>query len=216
MFGLEKKENCEKCHNGDITYGNDKFEEMKKKLPPDKYGNGIDWQAAIDKGLIKPVNILTMKPPPDLKMVKLLRFKGAWTVPLPPVAFSHKKHVRWHDCNECHPELFPLPMEKEREEATDEKELEKEPEKGADDAKTETQNEKTLEKRSEIKAEPNANKNVDAKTRKKPAKPVLKSLGEKHQMTAIFKGESCGLCHVKVAFPINDCPRCHPGMEGGY
>lgn len=29
---------------------------------------------------------------------------------------------------------------------------------------------------------------------------------------AILKGEYCGLCHLRVAFPMNDCPRCHSGM----
>lgn len=29
----------------------------------------------------------------------------------------------------------------------------------------------------------------------------------------ILKGEYCGLCHLRVAFPMNDCPRCHPGMS---
>jgi c(7)-type cytochrome triheme protein len=196
VFGHIKKEDCEKCHNGNLRYGNDRFEEVKKKLPPDKYGNGIDWMKALEKGMIKPIHIVTMKPPPDLKMVKLLRFKGAWNVPLPPVAFSHKKHSRWLDCNNCHPELFPLPLDKEEKEGTkDEKDPEKEP-----------------EKTGETKPQPNA----EVKAETKPAKNVIKSLGEKHQMMAIFKGESCGLCHLKVAFPINDCPRCHPGMEGGY
>lgn len=32
---------------------------------------------------------------------------------------------------------------------------------------------------------------------------------------AMLKGEYCGLCHMRVAFPLNDCPRCHLGMEGG-
>lgn len=47
--------------------------------------------------------------------------------------------------------------------------------------------------------------------------PDLFPLNEKSiaKMTkpAILKGEYCGLCHLRVAFPINDCPRCHPGME---
>lgn len=30
---------------------------------------------------------------------------------------------------------------------------------------------------------------------------------------AMLKGEFCGLCHLRVAFPMNDCPRCHPGMD---
>ncbi|HWR57537.1 MAG TPA: cytochrome c3 family protein, partial [Thermodesulfovibrionales bacterium] len=185
LFGLTKKEDCEKCHNGDLHYVKHRFEEFKKKLPPDKYGNGVNWQTALDKGIIKPISVLTMKPPPDLKIVKLLRFKGEWSAPLPPVAFSHKKHVPWHDCNECHPLMFPLPVDKE--EKTDEKDSEKEPEKSP-----------------EKKPDPRIGKSG------------YRTLGEKNNMMHIFKGESCGLCHLKVPFPINDCPRCHPGMETGY
>jgi len=31
----------------------------------------------------------------------------------------------------------------------------------------------------------------------------------KTSMDKILKGESCGVCHGSVAFPINDCERCH-------
>lgn len=31
--------------------------------------------------------------------------------------------------------------------------------------------------------------------------------------SAILKGEYCGVCHLRIAFPMNDCPRCHPGMH---
>jgi c(7)-type cytochrome triheme protein len=35
-------------------------------------------------------------------------------------------------------------------------------------------------------------------------------------MTAIFAGQSCGVCHGKVAFPVaTGCPRCHPALAGG-
>lgn len=32
-------------------------------------------------------------------------------------------------------------------------------------------------------------------------------------MQNILKGEACGQCHLNVAFPLNDCKRCHPGMR---
>jgi len=28
-------------------------------------------------------------------------------------------------------------------------------------------------------------------------------------MSTIVKGQACGVCHGKVAFPLNDCTRCH-------
>jgi len=32
-------------------------------------------------------------------------------------------------------------------------------------------------------------------------------------MAANLKGRFCGLCHLRVAFPLNDCQRCHPKMR---
>lgn len=34
-------------------------------------------------------------------------------------------------------------------------------------------------------------------------------------MNNILKGEFCGVCHLSVAFPVNDCARCHPGLKEG-
>lgn len=33
-------------------------------------------------------------------------------------------------------------------------------------------------------------------------------------MTKILEGQFCGVCHRNVAFPINDCKRCHPKIKG--
>jgi len=42
----------------------------------------------------------------------------------------------------------------------------------------------------------------------------IKKQGTEHfSMARILKGEFCGYCHLKVAFPINACERCHPGMS---
>jgi len=32
-------------------------------------------------------------------------------------------------------------------------------------------------------------------------------------MTANLQGEFCGVCHLNVAFPMDDCKRCHPAMK---
>lgn len=32
-------------------------------------------------------------------------------------------------------------------------------------------------------------------------------------MDEIVKGKFCGACHISVAFPLNDCGGCHPGMK---
>jgi c(7)-type cytochrome triheme protein len=39
--------------------------------------------------------------------------------------------------------------------------------------------------------------------------PSTKSGTKKTSMIEISSGESCGVCHTKVAFPISECERCH-------
>ena len=42
----------------------------------------------------------------------------------------------------------------------------------------------------------------------------IKKGGTKHfSMMANLEGEFCGVCHSNVAFPMNDCKRCHPAMR---
>lgn len=42
---------------------------------------------------------------------------------------------------------------------------------------------------------------------------IKKKTTEHFSMDRILKGEFCGVCHLSVAFPLNDCARCHPGMK---
>jgi c(7)-type cytochrome triheme protein len=39
----------------------------------------------------------------------------------------------------------------------------------------------------------------------------IKKGAAKYTMHEIERGEYCGVCHDKVAFPILDCKRCHKG-----
>jgi c(7)-type cytochrome triheme protein len=42
----------------------------------------------------------------------------------------------------------------------------------------------------------------------------IKKKTTKHfSMVYLLKGEFCGVCHLNVAFPMNDCKRCHPAMN---
>lgn len=42
----------------------------------------------------------------------------------------------------------------------------------------------------------------------------LKKKTTRHfKMEYILEKRFCGVCHLNVAFPLNDCKRCHPGME---
>lgn len=145
-FGHEDKDDCMKCHNGDITYGKEKFSRLIR-LPKARMGNGIDWTKAIARGMIRPLNYLTIRPPEEIAFDKELLLHAEW-FNIPPAVFPHKDHIRWLDCNNCHPDIF-----------------------------------------------------------------NIKKKGTHFRVTDMIKGEFCGVCHLKVAFPLNDCKRCHPAMR---
>ena len=42
---------------------------------------------------------------------------------------------------------------------------------------------------------------------------VEKKTTEHFEMRYILEGKFCGACHLKVAFPLDDCKACHPGMH---
>lgn len=42
---------------------------------------------------------------------------------------------------------------------------------------------------------------------------LKKKTTEHFRMREILKGKFCGACHLTVAFPMDDCRRCHPGMD---
>jgi len=42
---------------------------------------------------------------------------------------------------------------------------------------------------------------------------IKKKTTESLRMSNMIKGESCGVCHLFVAFPLDDCNRCHPNMR---
>ncbi len=146
LFGHENPADCEKCHNGKKDSGKEKFSELSK-FPKTKFGDGIDWVAAMRDGLIKPVNFLTIKPPEEITFNKRIVLEAEWTN-IPAAVFPHRPHNEWLECNMCHPDIF----------------------------------------------------NIKKKTTKH------------FYMTRILQGEFCGVCHLSVAFPMNDCKRCHPGM----
>lgn len=102
-FGHDEP-NCQRCHNGDKSYGQKKFSKLSN-LPKDKFGNGINWVKALKKGLITPVNYLKVKPARDITYDKTLLLEAEWSG-IPPAIFPHKAHVQWLDCSNCHPEIF--------------------------------------------------------------------------------------------------------------
>lgn len=140
------KENCDKCHNGDINYGKEKFAQLKN-YPKTGFGNKVDWVKAMQSGLIKPKNFI-MTEPGDMSFDKTLDLQAEWSG-IPPAIFPHKPHIQWLDCSNCHPDIF----------------------------------------------------NIKKKTTKH------------FSMVLSLKGNFCGVCHLKIAFPFQDCKRCHPTMR---
>jgi c(7)-type cytochrome triheme protein len=144
-FGHEKP-HCEKCHNGDLGYGREKFAELAN-YPAARYGNRVNWSETWREGMIAPRTYLKEKPG-EFLFDKALVLEAGWNY-VPPSVFPHKSHVAWLDCNNCHPDIFNIKK------------------KGTEDL----------------------------------------------SMDNILTGEFCGACHLSVAFPLNDCRRCHPGLE---
>ena len=144
-FG-HNRANCEKCHNGNRGYAKEKYAELAK-FPKRKLGNEIDWMRAMRRHTIKPVHYLSIKPP-EVTYNKTLNLQAEWNN-IPPAIFPHKAHIRWLDCNNCHPDIF----------------------------------------------------NIKKKTTKH------------FSMALNLKGDFCGVCHMTVAFPMNDCKKCHPDIR---
>jgi c(7)-type cytochrome triheme protein len=46
-----------------------------------------------------------------------------------------------------------------------------------------------------------------------PAVFDVKRKGTRFSMRSALGGHYCGSCHLRVAFPLNDCRRCHPAMK---
>ncbi len=101
-FGY-KEENCDKCHNDDISYGKEKFKNLAA-LPKTQFGNQIDWVTVFKKALIAPKNTILGNYNP-IPFDKKLYLGTEWGF-IPAVTFSHKRHNQWLDCANCHPDIF--------------------------------------------------------------------------------------------------------------
>lgn len=98
---------CDRCHVDNFRKMDKSFKEFAAKLPKTKYGNRIDWVKALEKGLIKPKNSLHEEiTPMELPEALKKDFRLGTSSSRSAVYFSHKKHVAWLDCSNCHPDIF--------------------------------------------------------------------------------------------------------------
>ena len=78
--------------------------EAFETLPDSKSGNYVQWNEAMDQGLIEPRNSITpVSTPPIVLDLNIVReVKGS----MPDVVYPHKQHTQWLDCSNCHPAIF--------------------------------------------------------------------------------------------------------------
>lgn len=138
---------CVTCHSGTDGPPRRAFKRLKK-LPRTKYGDRIDWVAALERGLIAPEHSVLDEHYEPISFERDLLLEADWTG-IAPAVFSHDAHGAWLDCGDCHPDLF----------------------------------------------------------------NVKKKATKHFNMRYNLEGKFCGACHLAVAFPMDDCVRCHPGMS---
>jgi c(7)-type cytochrome triheme protein len=99
---------CTRCHSiGTSAQFEYDFASFTKNLPRGRFGNGIDWEAAEDKQLIKPVDFVEGI---SIRRASISAQKdfalSAKLEGMPDIIFSHAKHTVWSGCEGCHPEIF--------------------------------------------------------------------------------------------------------------
>jgi c(7)-type cytochrome triheme protein len=101
------EENCKKCHSGNMDYGRKKFDQLKERMPKSPYGNKINWAKALRKKMIWPKQSILEEDYQPIPFEKKLILKPEWAMAKNAIAvFSHKTHIQWLDCADCHPDIF--------------------------------------------------------------------------------------------------------------
>jgi c(7)-type cytochrome triheme protein len=78
-----------------------------KALPKNRLGY-VDWVAAINEGVLDPLESLEPDVPPVAPLKLDIVFKTNHAYPIPDVVFPHEPHTLWLACNNCHPILFSM------------------------------------------------------------------------------------------------------------
>lgn len=97
---------CQRCHSGKIGSGSRKFRVLSSRLPPDRFGNRINWTVALKRRIITPGrSVLAGEDYNPLTFKKRLNLEAEWPY-VPPAIFPHREHNMWLDCENCHPDTF--------------------------------------------------------------------------------------------------------------
>ena len=139
---------CVRCHSRGIDVPeNGNIGKVTGNLPPNPFGNQVDWVKAQREGAIKPVSPLDGAKKMTVLDLDITIPVTKYTPHPPDVIFPHKAHTEQMECATCHPSIF---------------------------------------------------------VQKTGGNPDM-------NMMKIISGKYCGECHTTVAFPIEDCFRCHSG-----
>ncbi len=108
-IAFDVKSSCDSCHIKIDKNGNYATKNVASaRLPPQKYGDGVNWVEAMRKGLIAPKKSIYEESVQSMSLPSHLERSMRWTTrdPRTLVHFSHVEHIRWLDCSNCHPDMF--------------------------------------------------------------------------------------------------------------
>jgi c(7)-type cytochrome triheme protein len=101
---------CQRCHSvGTAARPERDFATFARGMPKGRFGNGVDWEAAEQTGLIKPADFVEGVSIRRTAMATQKDFSlPAKLAGMPEIIFSHAKHTAWSGCEGCHPQPFGL------------------------------------------------------------------------------------------------------------
>lgn len=106
--GGDDARQCGICHNsGRNPRREQAFYRFAEQMPRERFGNGINWELAEEKGLISPADHLDGISVARNPLAVQKDFSLATKLEgMPEIIFSHKKHTVWNGCELCHPDIF--------------------------------------------------------------------------------------------------------------
>ena len=111
-FSVNVKGYCDRCHvdmDRESVYQNQGRESSFVGVSSQEYGDGVNWVEAMNSGKISPRNFLREENYHEsMPLPEHLELPMRWTTRSPRtlVSFSHKEHIKWLDCSNCHPDIF--------------------------------------------------------------------------------------------------------------
>jgi c(7)-type cytochrome triheme protein len=104
----DTRDTCDRCHaQGREAPPSTEFAALAKRLPRERFGNGIDWERAeVEKRIhltdqLPGVSLRRSLQPVQKDFALTAKLEG-----MPDIIFSHSKHTTWNGCELCHPEIF--------------------------------------------------------------------------------------------------------------